>query len=105
MAVSKRLPHKTKQMSRAILRDEPDGVWRCRYCRIRVLPLDRLTIPWPDLPYPERDHVVPVSRGGSGAFENVAVACQGCNVRKGARLLSELPDNWSSYRHPFLRAV
>lgn len=99
MAVSKRLPHKTKQMARAILRDEPDGVWRCRYCRTEVLSLDRLSVPWPPhLPYPERDHVTPVSRGGSGAFDNVAVACQGCNVRKGARLLEELPKDWHLWR-------
>jgi 5-methylcytosine-specific restriction endonuclease McrA len=98
MAVSKRLPHKTKQMARAIQRDEPDGVWRCRYCRTEVLALDGLTPPWPDLPYPERDHVVPVLLGGSGVLENVVVACQGCNVRKGAQLLSELPKGWNEWR-------
>lgn len=98
MAVTKRLPHKTRQMARAILRDESDGVWRCRYCRAQVLPLDSLTVPWADLPYPERDHVIPLSQGGSGVFENVAVACQGCNVRKGPNCLDELPAGWHLWR-------
>lgn len=98
MTATKPLPHKTRQMARAIQRDEIDGVWRCRYCRTQVLPLDALTKPWPDLPYPERDHVIPVSAGGSGAFENVAVACQGCNVRKGPNRLEDLPSGWHLWR-------
>jgi hypothetical protein len=31
-----------------------------------------------------RDHVVPRSRGGADAWENVVAACQACNCRKGA---------------------
>jgi 5-methylcytosine-specific restriction endonuclease McrA len=32
-----------------------------------------------------RDHVVPLSRGGRDAWENVVTACIGCNVKKGNR--------------------
>lgn len=35
------------------------------------------------------DHVVPKSRGGSSNWENVVVACQRCNVKKGNRTLRE----------------
>lgn len=31
------------------------------------------------------DHIDPVSRGGSHTWENVALACQLCNIRKGAK--------------------
>ena len=36
-----------------------------------------------------RDHVKPVSRGGTNAWENVVTACSTCNHRKGNRLPSE----------------
>ncbi len=36
-----------------------------------------------------RDHVVPVSRGGVGAWHNVVAACRRCNHFKGSRLLEE----------------
>lgn len=35
------------------------------------------------------DHVVPLSRGGSHTWDNVVLACLGCNKSKGARTLSE----------------
>lgn len=35
------------------------------------------------------DHVIPKSRGGRTAWENVVVACKRCNLRKGNRTLSE----------------
>ncbi len=37
------------------------------------------------------DHVVPRSRGGAHAWENVVAACRPCNARKEDRLLSECP--------------
>jgi len=37
------------------------------------------------------DHVVPRSRGGLHAWENVVAACRACNTRKRDRLLSETP--------------
>lgn len=33
------------------------------------------------------DHVIPRSKGGEHAWENVVAACRPCNVRKGDRLL------------------
>ena len=35
------------------------------------------------------DHVIPRSRGGAHAWDNVVAACQACNTRKGDRLLTE----------------
>jgi 5-methylcytosine-specific restriction endonuclease McrA len=45
---------------------------RCQYCGYSG---DKLSV----------DHVVPRSRGGSDAWENVTTACLPCNVRKGNR--------------------
>lgn len=36
-----------------------------------------------------RDHVLPLSRGGSSGWSNVVTACRGCNSRKGARTPEE----------------
>lgn len=37
-----------------------------------------------------RDHVVPLSRGGTDRWENVVSACRRCNQHKGNRLLEEI---------------
>ena len=37
-----------------------------------------------------RDHVVPVSRGGTDTWENVVTACRECNHAKADRLLDEI---------------
>ena len=39
------------------------------------------------------DHVVPLSRGGSNAIDNIAPACGTCNSSKGTKLLSEWMTN------------
>lgn len=52
-----------------------DG-FRCQYCGSTR----HLTI----------DHVIPRSRGGQTSWENVVTSCAPCNVRKGARLPSEV---------------
>ena len=36
-----------------------------------------------------RDHLVPLSRGGTNAWTNVLTACSGCNTRKGNLLPEE----------------
>ena len=36
-----------------------------------------------------RDHVVPISLGGSDSWTNVVTACKRCNARKGSLLLDE----------------
>jgi hypothetical protein len=48
----------------------------CRYCGSGRMPL-------------HCDHVVPVSRGGNSHPDNLATACEPCNLSKGSRLLSE----------------
>ena len=50
----------------------------CLYCG-KHLPDGELT----------RDHVVPVSRGGSDVWDNVVAACKRCNHFKGNRLLED----------------
>ena len=47
---------------------------RCQYCGVRAESID---------------HVVPRSRGGEHAWENVVAACRPCNTRKRDRLLHE----------------
>jgi 5-methylcytosine-specific restriction endonuclease McrA len=49
--------------------------FRCAYCSVE----DKLTV----------DHVVPISRGGLDAPDNVVPACKSCNSSKGAKLLTE----------------
>jgi 5-methylcytosine-specific restriction endonuclease McrA len=36
-----------------------------------------------------RDHVVPVSKGGGDAWDNVVASCRRCNHHKGSRLLED----------------
>ena len=36
------------------------------------------------------DHVIPLSRGGAHAWENLVLACAPCNLRKGSRYPEEL---------------
>ncbi len=58
-----------------------DG-YRCQYChrsQIELRPRECLT----------RDHLMPLSRGGSNEWTNVVTACSSCNTRKGNRLPEE----------------
>ena len=50
----------------------------CQYCYER-LPVEDLSF----------DHVIPRSRGGRTAWDNVVTACRYCNLVKGNRLLKE----------------
>ena len=57
--------------------------YRCQYCgRIsaELKPRESLT----------RDHLIPISRGGSNDWGNVVTACSPCNTRKGNRLPDEI---------------
>jgi len=49
--------------------------FRCQYCGG--------AFPTPELTF---DHVVPRSKGGRTAWDNVVTACQCCNLRKGSHL-------------------
>ncbi|MBI5183542.1 MAG: HNH endonuclease [Nitrospinae bacterium] len=48
----------------------------CQYCGCRD---GKLTI----------DHIIPRSRGGESCWENVVIACQRCNLKKGDQTLKE----------------
>ncbi len=52
--------------------------FRCQYCSV-TLPLRKLTF----------DHVIPRSRGGKTVWDNVVMACRGCNGRKGNKTPNE----------------
>jgi 5-methylcytosine-specific restriction endonuclease McrA len=57
--------------------------YRCQYCgrtSAELKPRESLT----------RDHLVPLSRGGTNDWTNVITACSPCNTRKGSRLPEEL---------------
>ena len=68
-----RLPSAIWDIVRAIV-FERDG-YACSYCGS-----DR------DL---QGDHILPLSRGGSNAFDNVATACKACNRAKSSKTLQE----------------
>lgn len=40
-----------------------------------------------------RDHIMPVSRGGTSVFENLQLAHRSCNTDKGSRLMEDLEEN------------
>ena len=70
---------------------ERDG-WSCAYCGRGMSELRRRGVRL------TRDHVVPVSRGGSDSWRNVVTACEPCNLRKGGR--TPLEAHMPPRRHP-----
>jgi 5-methylcytosine-specific restriction endonuclease McrA len=72
----RRIPHQTRALSRKniLLRDRNT----CQYCG-NVHPSGELTL----------DHVVPRSRGGLSAWENLVACCHPCNRQKGNQLTHE----------------
>lgn len=44
-----------------------------------------LATPWPDPKTPTRDHIVPLTKGGTHERANLQLACAECNIRKGNR--------------------
>ncbi len=57
--------------------------YRCQYCgrmNSELVLRESLT----------RDHVIPMSRGGTNLWTNVVTACSPCNTRKGNRLPHEI---------------
>ncbi|HEX5973211.1 MAG TPA: HNH endonuclease [Gemmatimonadaceae bacterium] len=66
--------------------------YRCQYCgraAVELRPREALT----------RDHVIPISRGGTNDWTNVVTACSPCNTRKGNRLPQEIG------MHPLVQPV
>jgi hypothetical protein len=71
-----RAPRVTVRLTRRnlMIRDQ----FQCQYCGRRPSTRD-LNV----------DHVVPRSRGGIDAWENLVISCRGCNLRKGRRTPTE----------------
>ncbi|MGH2520165.1 MAG: HNH endonuclease, partial [Chloroflexota bacterium] len=69
-------PHRTRALSRKniLMRDRNT----CQYCGVSH-PAHTMTL----------DHVLPRSRGGKSAWENLVASCHACNHRKGDRLPHE----------------
>jgi 5-methylcytosine-specific restriction endonuclease McrA len=66
--------------------------YRCQYChrwQLELRPRECLT----------RDHLVPLSRGGTNDWTNVVTACSSCNTRKGNRLPEECGMHPLSHPH------
>jgi len=52
----------------------------CHYCGITT---DAVWTDPSDPIHTQKDHRIPVSRGGSDAIDNIVVSCRGCNGEKG----------------------
>ena len=52
--------------------------FKCVYCGKDLF--DLFTIP-------ERDHIIPISKGGDNTKENILPACRSCNAKKNAKIL------------------
>ena len=66
--------HRRKITRKAVLARDS---WTCQYCGQRK---PGLTV----------DHVIPRSRGGTSAWDNIVASCAACNRRKGNRLPREV---------------
>jgi len=84
----RRIPHRSRALSRKniLLRDRNT----CQYCGL-VCSAPALTL----------DHVIPRSRGGKSAWENLVACCHTCNHRKGDRLAAEADMQLLRDPHPF----
>ncbi len=84
-----RLPHGHTYAEWKFLRDRYHE--RCGYCGAA----DPL----------EREHIIPVSRGGTDEITNIAPSCRACNDWKGARTPAEagmpMPRPRHRYRRPW----
>jgi 5-methylcytosine-specific restriction endonuclease McrA len=56
--------------------------WQCQLCGCRTLPKQRSTHDR----YPNVDHIVPLSRGGTHTWDNVQLTCRSCNQRKATEI-------------------
>ncbi len=84
----RRIPHQTRALSRKniLMRDR----FTCQYCE-RTLPSSELTL----------DHVIPRSKAGESAWENLVTCCHPCNNRKGSRTPQEAGMKLSREPRPF----
>ena len=84
----RRIPHQTRALSRKniLMRDR----YTCQYCH-RTMPSGELTL----------DHVIPRSRAGESAWENLVACCHPCNNRKGNRTPEEAGMKLARQPRPF----
>ena len=84
----RRIPRRTRTLSRKgiLARDRHT----CQYCLEETLP-SKLTL----------DHIIPRSRGGANAWENLVASCFSCNNRKGDRTPNEAGMPLERYPKPF----
>ena len=84
----RRIPHQTRALSRKniLMRDR----YTCQYCH-KTLPSAELTL----------DHVIPRSRAGESAWENLVACYHPCNNRKGNRTPDEAGMKLSRAPRPF----
>lgn len=84
----RRIPHQTRALSRKniLMRDR----YTCQYCA-KVMPAGELTL----------DHVVPRSRAGESAWENLVACCHHCNNKKGSRTPEEAGMKLARQPRPF----
>src|ERR1041384_2126548 len=84
----RRIPRQTRALSRKniLMRDR----YTCQYCH-RVLPSAELTL----------DHVIPRSRSGESAWENLVACCHHCNNKKGSRTPEEAGMKLARQPKPF----
>ncbi len=84
----RRIPHQTRSLSRKniMLRDR----YTCQYCG-HTFPASELTM----------DHVIPRSRGGTSAWENLVTCCIPCNNLKGNRTPEEAGMKLQRMPRPF----
>lgn len=84
----RRVPHQNRALSRKniLMRDR----YTCQYCG-RNGQSATLTL----------DHVVPRSRGGESAWENLVACCHECNNRKGSRTPEEAGMRLARMPRPF----
>jgi 5-methylcytosine-specific restriction endonuclease McrA len=84
----RRIPHQSRALSRKniLMRDR----YSCQYCH-KLLPSSELTL----------DHVIPRSRAGETAWENLVACCNPCNNRKGNRTPEEAGMRLTRVPRPF----
>ena len=56
-----------------------DYDYKCAYCGIEF---DENTLP-------EKDHIIPIDRGGDNIKENIMPSCRSCNAKKGTKILKQ----------------
>jgi 5-methylcytosine-specific restriction endonuclease McrA len=61
--------------------------WKCHICGRKTPKKLRGTI---EDNAPEMDHIIPLARGGTHTWDNVACACRKCNSDKGDRIVGQL---------------